>query len=81
MQSTELSFELSAQELVDPSTAVTEPIEFDDLDTVLTPAVSPANDDAPVEFSSSIEIEIEADVEMELEADDIDALLSTAFKA
>jgi hypothetical protein len=79
MQSTELSFELSAQELVDPNTAVSEPIEFDDLDTVLTPVAAPANEDAAV-FSPDIEIEIEADVELELEADDIDALLSTSFK-
>jgi hypothetical protein len=73
MPSNELAFEVTSQELMDPKTALPEPIEFDDLDTVLQPAVLSANESAP----ASIE---DVDVELELEADDIDALLGASGK-
>ena len=71
MQSNELSFEMPAQELLDPRTAVQEAIEFDDLDTVLNPVLPSANDAAPEGFQY-------VEVELELEADAIDALLGAS---
>lgn len=74
MQSNELSFEMPAQELLDPRTAVQEAIEFDDLDTVLNPVLPSANDAAAEGFQYDVE------VELELEADAIDALLGASAK-
>lgn len=73
MASHELAFEISAQELVDPKSAATEAIEFEDLDMILEPALPSANDTAAG-------LNADADVELELEADDIDALLGTSGK-
>lgn len=72
MQSNELSFEMPAQELVDPRKAGTESVEFDDLDTVLNPALPSANEPAPSE--------LDVEVEIELEAAAIDALLGASGK-
>jgi hypothetical protein len=72
MASNELALEISAQELVDPKTAASEAIEFDDLDTVLQPTLSSANE-AAADFEA-------ADIELELEAEDIDALLGSSGK-
>ncbi|MET0987030.1 MAG: hypothetical protein ABW034_16665 [Steroidobacteraceae bacterium] len=73
MHSNELSFEMEldipAQELVEPRTAPTEAIEFDDLDTVLNPVVPSAN-----------ESEGDVEVELELDACDIDNLLGASGK-
>lgn len=69
----ELVFEVTAQELTDPKTTVTEPIEFDDLDTVLQPAVPSANESAPASIEN-------VDVELELDAEDMDALLGPSGK-
>jgi hypothetical protein len=69
MQSTEHSFELSAQELLDPNASVDEPIEFDDLDTVSMPPVPAANETNPMQSAAEIEIEVE------LDAQDVDSLL------
>ncbi len=73
MPPNELAFEVTAQEIMDPNTGVPEPIEFDDLDTILQPAVPSAN-----EADGSDE---EGDkLELELEAEDIDTLLGASGK-
>lgn len=69
MPSNEVAFEMLAQEIVDPRAAGTEAIEFDDLDTVLMPALPSAN-----EASSD---DLEPEIELELSADAIDALLTS----
>lgn len=70
----ELAFEVTAQELMDPKTGVAEPIEFDDLNSVLQPAIPPANDSAPALDEGAVALELE------LEAGDIDALLGASGK-
>jgi hypothetical protein len=70
MPTTELAFEVSAQEMIDPN-GQPDSIEFDDLDTILEPALPSANE-------ASAELSAEPELELELEADDIDALLGAS---
>lgn len=74
MRSTELSFEVSAQELVDPRTAATDAIEFEDLDTVLNPVLPSANEGTSATMGDEVE------VEWELDAGAIDTLLTASGK-
>lgn len=84
MESNEFSIEIESVELGEPSSAVTDMIEFDDLDTIKLPASTASNNygaTAPVE--DIVEVSIELDdgaLEIELEAGDIDALLTSTDK-
>lgn len=86
MESNEFSIELDSVELGDPQDAVTDLIEFDDLDTIKLPASTAANNyganvlAADEEIEVSIEFEDSA-LEIELQADDIDALLTRPEKS
>jgi hypothetical protein len=75
----EISIDLTAQELTDPSTVA--PIEVDDIcefDPLLTPVPAANTNDGPVFAPSEMPIEDDDTIEVEIDLDDeqIDAVLS-----